>query len=261
MRPNWIKADSFDSENYWNFNGALGDHQDIGLSLYLFKDGTLKGDYFFDENEKPIKLEGKWSPIIKSNKDSSYHSSDFNFVSQELSDTGKAQATFEGQFNSNDDRDGLKGVRIDLKSGQKISFKLELESITPQDFGKRYEAADSKNDSEFDNFAKELKGEILTGKKEEVAQKIVYPLTVCIRDKEIEIKNKKIFVRKYDQIITPDFIKLINKAHPYHMFCRNEEVMFGETGAIWLAYNSGLKVVAINNCYPDAQLKILDHGK
>ena len=81
-----------------------------------------------------------------------------------------------------------------------------------------------------------------------MASMVAYPLNVQIGRKNVKIKNKKSFIRNYDQIFYRSFYERIKEAVPHNMFTKSSGVMLGDKGEIWIGlHDRGIYVVAINN--------------
>ena len=65
------------------------------------------------------------------------------------------------------------------------------------------------NPEDVENFAGQIKFNILNNKKEDLSKMIEYPIYVIINNKKVKIKTPNEFIKNYGKIITPKFKKKI----------------------------------------------------
>jgi hypothetical protein len=139
----------------WNtFEGKLGD-KDFQLSVYLFANGTIKGNYVYRDSIFKISLNG----------------------------TRKANALFLKEVNSpgelkgnlfTDTLDKFEGIRTDSLKNLSQKFFLRLTSITWGDYNNRYSNVYGTTE-EIENFMQKIKTAILTNDKDWIADHVHYP--------------------------------------------------------------------------------------
>ncbi|GGG72209.1 hypothetical protein [Paenibacillus radicis (ex Gao et al. 2016)] len=109
-----------------------------------------------------------------------------------------------------------------------------------------YEVAGIDNAAAFSTFFSKLQKEVKAKNKEAVAGLVSYPLRVNSGGKSIEIKNKKQFIAKYNQIITDKVKKKLLAQKEADLFVNWKGVMVGD-GEVWIGqFGKKIAVFAIN---------------
>ncbi|WP_042169524.1 hypothetical protein [Paenibacillus gorillae] len=109
-----------------------------------------------------------------------------------------------------------------------------------------YEVAGIDNAAAFSKYFSKLQKEVKANKKEAVADLVSYPLRVNSGGKSIEIKNKKQFVAKYNQIFTDKVKKKLLAQKEDELFVNWKGVMVGD-GEVWIGqFGKKIGVFAIN---------------
>ncbi|WP_067142608.1 hypothetical protein [Oceanivirga salmonicida] len=223
--------------NTWNdFQGKLGPYE-IQLSLFLFENGKIKGNYLYKKNEEKIQLFG--------------HLKNSNVVLTEVIDKSE-----NGFFNGRifiDDPDRFEGVWENKARTNKLNFKLTLKSTSSSPYEFRYANSIYGTTVEVENFVKDMKNSILNNDRIWISKHICYPIKVNLNGNKKVINNKKTLLKYYDEIITDKFKEKIYKYYTTNLFNNWQGVMFGQ-GEIWInnTKNSNKKkydycIIAINN--------------
>ena len=212
-------AFEIETKKWTDFEGRLG-KSNIHLSLYLFENGQIKGNYCYKKNESKIQLTGQIA-------------GDKIVITEFLN--GKPNGRFEGKvFTDNSDR--FEGTWTNSSKTKSIEFKLTLKSICGSDFDHRYSDFYG-TDEDVEKFMSNIKTSILNGDKEWIANHINYPLnTTLSKYKSITIKNKKQLIYNFDLIFHQEFKDKIKSFCVCNMFNNYLGVMLG-SGEIWI-YNT-----------------------
>ncbi len=173
-------------KNKWNnFDGKI-DNKAVVLSLFLFEDGQMKGDFFFKNKEEKTILSGQLkNDIIILNENN----------------TNK----FTLQINNTED-DNFFGHYFDAKSNKTFDVNFILKSVCEGDFEHRYVRFESK-DADVEKFAKQVKNAILTNNKEWLKNHCDYPLLAQEGDGVfVNVRTKEQFIKEFS-LIFPNKIK------------------------------------------------------
>ncbi|MFF2092225.1 hypothetical protein [Paenibacillus sp. NPDC058174] len=109
-----------------------------------------------------------------------------------------------------------------------------------------YEVAGIDNAAAFSKYFSKLQKEVKANKKEAVADLVAYPLRVNSSGKSIEIKTKKQFIAKYNQIFTDKVKKKLLAQKEDELFVNWKGVMVGD-GEVWIGqFGKKIGVFAIN---------------
>ncbi|MBU3138209.1 hypothetical protein KPL39_18440 [Clostridium gasigenes] len=220
-------------KGYYDYQGTISNNMAIQMSIYpLEKD--IVGSYFYDSKRIEIKLKGKAGA-----KD---------IVLYEYNEAGENTGTFKGTMNT---IDKIEGTWLSADGKQSYPFTLSLKSNIPgSEYGRRYALAIStKSDQDVENFVSEIQSYIINDNKEQLAERVKYPINVKIDGKVTEIQNKDGFIKNYNQIFHSSYKEAIGNAYTKYLFVNWQGIMFGE-GAynIWInEINSELMITAINN--------------
>lgn len=216
-----------------NINGGIG----INMSLYP-KDGCLVGSYFYDSQDIEIELEGQ--------------AGDKKIVLYEYDHSGKNTGIFQGTLDS---VDKIQGTWSSPDAGKIYPFELALKDSLPgAEYGKRYAVSGvAHNDQEVEAFASLIRNAIIKGEKEQLAERILFPINVSINGTETKV-DKLTFLRDYDQITHTEFRQAITDSFNKFMFANQQGIMLGN-GAYNVWFNevvtgsngTGFTIIAINN--------------
>ena len=204
--------------NSWNdFEGKI-DSSDIQLSLYLFENGEIKGNYCYKKYETKIQLFGHLS-------------------GNEIELTEMIGNTENGFFKGKiftDSLDRFEGKWKNKTKTKELKFELTLSSICSGSYVFRYSSAFYGTTSEIENFMKQIKTSILNNDKNWLSNHICYPITVTLnKTRTVKITNKKELLENYDKIIHNDFKKKISEYYTVNLFNNWRGAMIGN-GEIWI---------------------------
>ena len=227
-----------------NYTGTIAGNLKVGMTL-IMTGNDVSGVYFYNKWLQDIPVKGNMD-------------SDRGIVLNEYDQNGKVKGMFKGHcldhaVESDKQKTPLKceafeGVWSRPDGVDSKPFRLVMDNATYRPIGYgRYHVAGFNNDKDVEMFAQNVWKAIIDANKEKVASMIAYPLNVQIGRKNVKIKNKKSFIKNYDQIFYKSFYEKIKKAVPHNMFTKSSGVMFGD-GEIWIGpQDKGIYVVAINN--------------
>lgn len=203
--------------NMWNdFEGKIG-NEDIQLSIYLFENGQIKGNYCYKKYENKIQLTGQ----LTGNKIE---------LTEFIND--KPNGYFQGKAFTNK-YDSLCGYWTDISKTKHLDLKLSLKSMGGGSFEHRYSDFYG-SDKEVENFVKHIKSSIMKNDKDWIANHVKYPLyTTLNNEKAIKIKNKQQLFDHFDQVFHKTFKEKIQTYCPCNLFHNYQGVMLGN-GEIWI---------------------------
>ena len=217
---------------YYDYEGTINDKLKIRMSFYN-KGDKLVGTYFYESQNKYIKIEGK--------------ADDKSVILFEYSEDGKSSAVLQGTMVPDDK---IEGTWND--GTQKLSFSIRLTDIIPEvEYGKRYSMATNVSDSNVEKFVEEIKAYVNNNDKNNIAKAISYPININNKDEKILIKNQEDFLKNYDIIFTSEYKKSIEDSFTKYMFVNSQGVMIGD-GLMWFngatpEETKAMKITAINN--------------
>lgn len=204
----------------WNtFEGKLGNNY-IQMSLYLFDNGEIKGNYILTNTGAEIQLEGK----TKANA----------IFLTELTNN-KPTGTFKGNVFA-DTLDKFEGTWSDSSQKQSQTFFLRLQTITWGDYEHRYSDMFGTS-NEVEEFMEKVKTAILTDNKEWIANHVHYPTRQVLDKGFTSINYKQQLIKYFDQVFTKQFKEKIKNAYTTNLFNKNGAVMLG-SGEIWVGNTS-----------------------
>lgn len=223
-------------KGYHDYKGTINNNISIQMSIYPLEK-EIVGTYFYEKQKKEIKLQGK--------------AGEKSILLYEYDETGKNTGVFQGRMNT---RERIEGKWISADGKSVYPFTLSLGSIIfGAEYGKRYGLPiKNASDQDVENFFSEIQDYVINNNKEQLAEQILYPITVKINDKATEIQSKNDFINKYDEILYPDYKKVIINAFTKYLFANYQGVMLNN-GEIWInevttaGSNSRLMITAINN--------------
>ena len=203
---------------FWNgFYGKI-DTSDANIVFYLFANGDVKGDFWYNKD------------LIKKNVSG-------RIINQHITLTEYTNHRITGHLIGVIDTGDyiiISGVWQDSAGTQSEPFRMTHGSIEGGTFNHRYtNCIPYGSEEDVDSFARMLKNAILTNDKEWIADHILYPLgTSGINHKvEYKIKNKSDFVKKFDEIFTKDYKNKVKSWPPFDLSCGHIGVAFGN---IWI---------------------------
>ena len=213
------------------FDGAVGE-RNIGMAIY--RSGSELTASLFTANEKDpeTKLLGTL------NKDTS----SFVLTSEDGS------ITFEGTLSPDTSKgDRLTGTYKNTKDQSETEFHLTLSHSVGSPLEGRYPLVNA-DAADVENFARQIKLNIVEDKRQEFADLINYPINVTINNKKISINSSEEFIQHYNDIITSDFRNKLSDSYTKYLFSNSMGVMLGD-GEIWFDkfHDQGFRIYAINN--------------
>jgi hypothetical protein len=121
-----------------------------------------------------------------------------------------------------------------------------------------YSGAGFDNDASVDRFASRFRKAVLAHEVVVVSKMIRFPIKVTIDGKRQPVTGPEDFKRNYDKIFTSAYVGQIADAATTHMFSRDQGVMLGSSGEVWIApvQIDGAAVpavIALNNDATDGQ--------
>ncbi len=123
----------------------------------------------------------------------------------------------------------------DLKADDPEQHKVEIKE-------NKYKGAGIDNPVEFEKMFNTVKELVAAGKKEEVANYVIYPLRVNCDQEKIMIKTKEDFIKNYDEIFTDKIKTALENQKVEDLFVNYQGVMVGN-GEIWFDGNG---IITIN---------------
>lgn len=221
------------SINAWNtFEGNLGKIQ-IQMSIYLFNDSTIKGNYVIRDSTKKNLITG-------------YKKGD-TVVLKEVN----SKAIFKGIV-STDTFDIFEGTWLDRTEVATKKFKLYLSDIHGASYDNQYDDFLGTSE-EVESFVFNVKTAILDGNKEWIANHISYPIHVVLKKRRTSINNKEELIKHFNEIFTLDFKNKIRHSYTTNLFEKTEGIMFSD-GRIWITNTENstenkyaYTIAAINN--------------
>ncbi|MBE5995541.1 MAG: hypothetical protein E7247_24495 [Paenibacillaceae bacterium] len=213
------------------FDGAVGE-QNIGMAIY--RNGSELTASLFTANEE--------DPETKLLGTLNRNTSSFLLTSEDGS------ITFEGTLSPDTSKgDRLTGLFKNTKDQSETEFHLTLSHSVGSPLEGRYPLVNA-DAADVENFAKQIKLNIMEDKRQEFADLINYPINVTINNKKISINSSEEFIQRYNDIITSDFKNKLSNSYTKYLFSNSMGVMLGD-GEIWFDKfnNQGFRIYAINN--------------
>jgi hypothetical protein len=209
-------------EGSWNDMHGILAGKSCQLTLYLFADSTIKGNYVFKSDTLKNLLAGRLA------KGKVY-----------LADIAHPHCVFSGTIVTKPAEE-FTGTWADSLNKKQEAFGFLLDGINFGDYGNRYPGV-SERDVEY--FMWQVKHSILTRNRAWLAGHIQYPLHHVLKKGYPAVSSKQIFIKYFDQIFTPAFKARITSEYTTNLFTKNGDEMMGD-GEIWI---DGSVVIAINN--------------
>lgn len=227
------RAQTLQTNGWNNFEGKLG-NSEMQLSLYLFKDGSIKGNYFLKYTGPKMQLEGQQKGK--------------SIVLREMV-KNMPWGSFNGKYS--DTANVIAGSYSDSGARQLLPFSVRLVSANPAPYDQRYPGIFGTTE-EIEGFMKKVVTAILINDKDWLGDHVRYPLKHIAGKGFNSINNKQQLIRYYDEVFTKYFKEKIRKAYTTNLFVRNGAVMLAN-GEIWVGNvpNSNkdkhsFEVIAIN---------------
>lgn len=228
-----VQSQTLQSNAWNNFEGNLG-NSEMQLSIYLFKDDSVKGNYFLKYTGPKIQL-----------------------IGQEKAKTIRLREMIRnspwGSFNGRliDSSNSFTGTWTDSGASQTLAFNLKLMSKTAGSYEQHYpDLYGSTEDVE--SFMKKVVSAILINDKDWLGDHMRYPLKHTPIKGFNSINNKQQLIRYFDLIFTKNYKEKIRQAYTTNLFTKNGSVMLGN-GEIWIGNTSNstkdkhaLEIIAVN---------------
>lgn len=223
-------------KGYYDYQGIINNNILIQMSICPLEK-EIVGTYFYEKDKKELKLQGK--------------AGEKSIILYEYDETGKNTGIFQGRMNA---VDKIEGTWISADGKSLYPFTLSLKSIIMgAEYGKRYGlAVKNQSDQDVEDYVSKIQNYVVNDNKELLAEQVQYPITVKINSKATKIQNKDDFISKYDEILYPDYKKVIINAFTKYLFANYQGIMLGN-GEMWInevpitGNNSKLMIIAINN--------------
>lgn len=226
-----------------NYSGVIGEGLNIGMTLIMMGN-DISGVYFYHRWLKDIPIKG----TVDYNR---------NIILNEYDQNGKVEGIFKGQFLYHAPEYGDAPLKYEVIEGfwsrpdgsEVKRFRVVLNNATYRPPGNsRYYVAGFGGDKEVEEFAQKLREAVISKEKKKVSAMVLYPINVNINSKDISIKNKADFIKNYGEIFHKSFYDKIKCSIAHNMFAKDEGVMLGDKGEIWIGNKEGgIWVIAINN--------------
>ena len=236
---------SFLDVNAWNtFNGKLG-NDEVQLSLYLFADGSIKGNYVFKKHNAKIQLIG-------------HPKANALFLTEVTNNNSKI--VFRGNLFT-DTLDKFEGTWVDSSQKKTANFYFTLSSINWGYYEYRYSDMFGTT-LEIEAFMDKVKSAILSDNKEWLAAHIHYPTRQVLEKGFTSINNKQELILYFNEVFTPNFKNKIRHQYTTNLFTKNGAAMLGD-GEIWIGNTSGSTadkydfiITAINPLKPSDHIEV-----
>lgn len=225
----------------WSFEGKIAEKYPVRMSL-VFAGEALDGVYTYRSQLRDIRLRGR----IEGGK---------TVVLDELDDTGRVAARFQGEFVTRDPKgrygDSELACEVIIGLWSKVgstepplSFYLATDGATAGSLRHRYGAIGVRDDEVVHRGAARFWRGVKAGDRAAVAAQLRYPAAVTLDGRPRRLKGPKDLLAVYDKVFTKDFVAAILDSTPRYMFVRDEGAMLGNG---WVWFGADGKVTALNN--------------
>ena len=216
--PTFGKSTYLETNSWNDFEGKM-DSSDIQLSIFLFENGKIRGNYCYQKNMVKIELHG--------------HLTGNEIELTEIID-GKKNGCFHGKLFT-DNLDRFDGKWKNKTKSKERKFELNLFSICNGSYLNRYSLSFFGTTSSVENFMKKIKTAVINDNKNWLSHHICYPIVVNLKNvKKVSINNELMFLENYEEIIHENFKEKINKHQHFNMFVNWKGAMIGN-GEIWIS--------------------------
>lgn len=197
---NWYSAQILQKDNWYDFEGEIA-NQPVVLSLFIFENREIKGNYFYKQKEIKIQLIGE---LIED----SIHLTDANkntFIMKVIDN------------NSSNDETDLVGQYSETINNKTSELNFLLKNNSEGSFKHRYSRFET-SDEEVEKFAKEVLNALLTDNKNWLKNNCYYPLMAEFENSTFgSISNKEQFVNKYSIIVPKEMKVNLSKARTLNL--------------------------------------------
>jgi hypothetical protein len=206
----------FHRTDFWHdFEGEIGKNK-IDLSLYLFKNGEVKGSYIMNNSEHKIPVFGymREDSLIIKDTSSNEKMTIISTMKDSVNDNDFSGYCFVGR--------------------NRFNFNVENRTRTGGTFKNRYKpGVYYGEDSEIELFAKQIKKALINKDREWVSNHVKYPITINLGNSKKVIATKLSLLSYYDRIFNEPFISIIKDCPTVNLFVNSQGVMFAH-GKIWI---------------------------
>ncbi len=217
-------------KNAWNdFEGKIGTSE-MRISLFLFDDGAIKGNYLYKRYQTKIEITGH----LKGDE-------------IELTETFNEKETgfFKGKVIS-DDLERLEGDWNNPSGTKRVKFKMTLATICSGSYERRYSDLYGTT-VEVEGFVKRVKSAILMNDRRWLSNHVCYPISVVVGKKQLEIVDPKSFSRMFNVIFHPKFKADLPFYYWANLFTDGQVAVFGQ-GQIWINNKPDDGVTPLDYC-------------
>lgn len=228
--PDWLN----------NYAGSIGEKYQIRMTLVISGE-KVNGLYFYASQMKDIPLKGTITNGTA-------------IVLDEIDNTGKITARFEGKFldhdpsgkfgNSKLECEVIVGTWHKIDSTQSLPVYLSLSSSSVGSLTQRYAVAGVEDDNSVNRSVYRFWNAVKQGDQKTVASLITYPIKVKVAGQAKHIPGPDVLIAHYDEIFSVKFREAIAKASPANLFVNAQGIMLGN-GEVW--FDAKGKVIALNN--------------
>ncbi|WP_333888750.1 hypothetical protein [Sphingobacterium siyangense] len=221
------------AEPGWYFYSGKIEMSPVTLSMYVDHKNITKGNLCFVRNaDEHIAFTGKkvGDSFILYTK-----TSNVRFKNTKLTFTHKNPHS----------NNTIKNATIENEGRSKL-MELTFDGFDPNSYKRKYQL--DKSNEEVELFFYNIKNSINDDNKYELAKLIEFPISVHVKNRNMEMSNAQEFVRNYTAVFNPGFKRKIQQACTCDLRANAQGVMLGE-GIIWVAEDrkGKLKIIAINN--------------
>lgn len=226
------------AKNTWyDYDGTLK-NVPIQMSLYLFDNDSLKGNYVYKNEETKINLSGH------------FKNGQVELVEWfEGKPNGYLKSTKWQSYRNN----ACAGTWTDTTRDKNFEFTLQATGSMKGKYDHRY--SEFTSDTILEAFMKKVKYSVIYEDKDWLSEHISYPIDVHTHNqvgtepKSLEIKNKHALLEKYDMIFNTSFKNKVRNDVPCNLWGNYMGYMLG-SGDIWVTPDpdgSKIRITAINN--------------
>jgi hypothetical protein len=221
------------------YAGTLAESTRIGIQLYA-QGQTLEGFYFYDKYLKDIPLKGSFTG-----------QRDLQLV--ETNEGGHPNGTFQLHLAERDPHDHvaeelqgevLQGTWSPANGEKPLAVYLRMQRSCAKPGESEYAVAGASDAALVERNVQAFRAAVTDGNREEAQHYVSYPCSYFRGEKRASLRNAADFLKDYDAIFTPAFVKKIHGAVPHHMFANYQGIMIAD-GAVW--FDEKGKAKAFNN--------------
>lgn len=217
--PDFFQVQPSSSSVIATYEGKIGQHQPIVLSVQVDGVGHLEGRYALLNSSYPVHVSGS----IKNDQ----------FILIEYDAYKQPTFILEGTFKQQNMNQLVTGSWVDVKGDRSQTLNLKLRSLTQGDLDHRYAVAGVQEDNTIDASAQRFVNAVKVNDKDVVAQALRYPILVYITPKrKVTLRNEDDLKAHYDQMFNPVFRQTIVNTVPLMLYANSRGMTFGD-GWLW----------------------------